>query len=241
MYSITGYAATTYLKGSTEAITRLQENNVHGFQRPDADYVDVDVDTTTLRGHAGSISFGKIAGESTRFSSYVGYKSPGFDTNDLGFMRRADERNQSNWFQWRNFKPGKYVRTRNFNINQYQGWNFGGDRLYSGANINSHWTFDELLQHRRRLSTSTPRRSAIASRAAVRACSATPPMQHVVLRQHRQSQGVVGRSTTAVTGPTPRTARATTSGPYINWRADLVDVAESRDSATTSTTTTRSG
>ena len=56
-------------------------------------------------------------------------------------MRRADERNQTNWFQWRNFKPGKYVRTRNFNINQYQGWNFGGDRLYSGANINSHWTF----------------------------------------------------------------------------------------------------
>jgi hypothetical protein len=56
-------------------------------------------------------------------------------------MRRADEKNQSNWFQWRNFKPGKYVRTRNFNINQYAGWNFGGDRLYSGGNVNSHWTF----------------------------------------------------------------------------------------------------
>ena len=140
-YNLTGYLATTYLKGSTDAITRLQENNVHGFQRPDADYVDVDFDTTTLRGHAGSIAFGKISGESTRFSSFVGYKSPGFDTNDLGFMRRADERNQSNWFQWRDFKPGKYVRTRNFNINQYQGWNFGGDRIYSGGNINSHWTF----------------------------------------------------------------------------------------------------
>ena len=140
-YSISGYLATSYLEGSPEAITRLQENNVHSFQRPDADYVDVDVDATTLRGHGGSIAFGKIAGERTRFSSFVGYKSPGFDTNDLGFMRRADERNQSNWFQWRNFTPGKYVRTRNFNINQYQGWNFGGDRLYSGANINSHWTF----------------------------------------------------------------------------------------------------
>jgi hypothetical protein len=56
-------------------------------------------------------------------------------------MRRADERNQSNWIQWRNFKPGKYVRTRNFNINQYQSWNFGGDRTFSGGNINSHWTF----------------------------------------------------------------------------------------------------
>ena len=87
------------------------------------------------------MSFGKISGERTRFSSYVGYKSPGFDSNDLGFMRRADEKNMSNWFQWRNFTPGKYVRTRNFNLNQYAGWNFGGDRLYSGVNINSHWTF----------------------------------------------------------------------------------------------------
>jgi hypothetical protein len=141
MYNISGYWAASHIEGSTEAITRLQENTVHGFQRPDADYVDIDASATSLRGHAGSISVGKIAGETIRFSSFAGYKSPGFDTNDLGFMRRADERNQSNWIQWRNFRPGKYVRTRNFNINQYQGWNFGGDRTYSGGNINSHWTF----------------------------------------------------------------------------------------------------
>ncbi|HJU43812.1 MAG TPA: DUF5916 domain-containing protein [Vicinamibacterales bacterium] len=141
MYNVSGYWATTHIAGSPEAITRLQENNVHGFQRPDADYVDVDYASTTLRGHAGSVSLGKIAGETIRFSTFLGYKSPGFDTNDLGFMRRADERQQSNWIQWRNFRPGKYVRTRNLNLNQYQGWNFGGDRTYSGANINSHWTF----------------------------------------------------------------------------------------------------
>ncbi len=140
-YSVTGYFAGTHIKGSADAMRRLQENNVHGFQRPDADYLGVDAGATSLSGHAGSLSFGKISGETTRFNSYIGYKTPGFDTNDLGFMRRADERNQSNWFQWRNFKPGRYVRTRNFNINQYAGWNFGGDRTYSGVNINSHWTF----------------------------------------------------------------------------------------------------
>jgi hypothetical protein len=141
MYSVSGYLAASHIAGTPEAITRLQENTVHGYQRPDADYVAVDTGATSLSGHAGSLSVGKIAGETIRFSSFVGYKSPGFDTNDLGFMRRADERNQSNWIQWRNFRPGKYVRTRNFNINQYQGWNFGGDRIYSGGNINSHWTF----------------------------------------------------------------------------------------------------
>jgi len=141
MYNVTGYWAGSRIQGSTEAITRLQENTVHGFQRPDADYVKLDANATTLQGHAGSLAFGKISGEKTRFSSNLGYKSPGFDSNDLGFMRRADEKTVGNWFQWRNFTPGKYVRTRNFNLNQWAAWNFGGDRLFSGVNINSHWTF----------------------------------------------------------------------------------------------------
>jgi len=141
IYSFTGYVAGSRIDGSPEAITRLQENTVHSFQRPDADYVELDENATTLQGHAGSLSFGKISGERTRFSSNVGYKSPGFDSNDLGFMRRADERTLGNWFQWRNFTPGQYVRTRNFNINQWAAWNFGGDRLFSGGNVNSHWTF----------------------------------------------------------------------------------------------------
>src|SRR5687767_8556259 len=139
MYNVSGYVATSHIKGSTTAITRLQENNVHSFQRPDADYVDVDYDSTTLRGHGGSVSVGKIAGETLRFSSYAGYKSPGFDTNDLGFMRRADERNQSNWVQWRNFRPGKYVRTPNFNSNQYSRWNFACCRPSSCSHLGSHW------------------------------------------------------------------------------------------------------
>ena len=212
MYSITGYVAGTHIAGNTDAIQRLQENNVHAFQRPDADYLGVDTAATTLQGHAGSVSFGKISGESTRFSSYVGYKTPGFDTNDLGFMRRADEKNQSNWFQWRNFKPGKYVRTRNFNINQYQGWNFGGDRLYSGGNINSHWTFTNYYSIG---GGYQPRCRAVPrSRDARRSRRARQPeqVQRVVLREHRQPQGAVVLRTTATTGSTPRTARATTSG-----------------------------
>lgn len=144
-YNLSGYLAGSRIEGSPESITRLQQNTVHGFQRPDADYVDVDAAATTLQGHAGAIGFSKISGERTRFSSNLGYKSPGFDSNDLGFLRRADEKMVSNWFQWRDFTPGKYVRTRNVNLNQYAAWNFGGDRLFSGFNLNSHWTFTNFL------------------------------------------------------------------------------------------------
>lgn len=140
-YSVNGYWASSYVAGSREAISRLQRNAVHGFQRPDADYVELDPAATSLGGHAGAINVGKIAGEKTRFNSYAGFKSPGFDSNDLGYIRRADERTISNWFQYRDFVPGKYVRTFVWNLNQWAGWNFGGERLYLGGNFNAHWTW----------------------------------------------------------------------------------------------------
>ncbi len=140
-YSLSGYWAGSQVNGSTEAIGRLQQNSVHAYQRPDADYVEHDPNATVIRGQAGSVSFGKISGETLRFSSFAGFKTPGFDSNDLGYLRRADERTVSNWVQLRDFSPGKYVRTRNINFNQWAGWNFGGDRLYVGGNINTHWTF----------------------------------------------------------------------------------------------------
>ena len=143
-FSVSGFLAGSRLRGSTEAITDLQENNVHSFQRPDADHVEMDPNATELNGYAGSISLGKIAGERTRFNSYFGFKSPGFDINDLGFQRRADERTESQWLQWRFDHPGKYVRTFRINFNQWGGWNFNGDRLFLGYNVNAHWQFQNF-------------------------------------------------------------------------------------------------
>jgi hypothetical protein len=138
-YGMSGFWAGSHVAGSAAAIERLQRNNVHAFQRPDADHVEVDPTLTALNGHAGSINFGKIAGEKTRFSGNYGFKSTGFDINDLGFQRRADERYVSHWFQKRDMVPGRYSRSFIWNLNQYAGWNFAGDRLWSGANVNMHW------------------------------------------------------------------------------------------------------
>jgi hypothetical protein len=140
-FNIIGMFAGSAVRGSTEAITALQESNVHAFQRPDADHVEVDPLATAMNGHAGSVTFGKIGGERVRFNSHFGYKSPGFDFNDLGFQRRADERVINNWLQWRNDKPGTYVRNFRINFNNWGAWNFDGERLYLGYNVNAHWQF----------------------------------------------------------------------------------------------------
>jgi hypothetical protein len=140
-YNITGFWAGSRVEGSNEAIARLQLNTVHAFQRPDADHVEFDPVRTVLTGHAGSVAFGKIGGEKTRFNANYGFKSPGFDINDLGFQRRADERNASHWFQIRDNVPGRFTRAFILNLNQYASWNFAGDRLFSGGNVNMHWTW----------------------------------------------------------------------------------------------------
>jgi len=143
-FNVSGFLAGSTVHGSTDAITDLQESNVHSFQRPDADHLEVDTSATSLNGLAGAANISKIAGERVRFSSFYGFKSPGFDMNDLGFQRRADEITQSNWLQWRFDRPGKHVRSFRINFNQWSGHNFDGERLWLGGNVNAHWVFQNF-------------------------------------------------------------------------------------------------
>jgi hypothetical protein len=143
-FSVSGYVAGSSVRGNTEATTSLQESNVHSYQRPDAAHVDVNPNATALNGYAGSVAFGKIAGQRVRFNAFLGFKSPGFDSNDLGFMRRADEIFQGNWLQLRRDQPGKHVRSFRINFNQWQAYNFAGERIFSGGNVNAEWTFQNF-------------------------------------------------------------------------------------------------
>ena len=139
--ALTGYWVGSDVRGDTPAIARLQQNSRHYFQRPDLESERLDLSRTSLRGSAGKLSIGKIGGQYVRFNSNVTFKTPGLDINDLGFMRRADERSVGNWLQIRTEKPGKWFRSRMINVNQYANWNFDGDRLFSGGNVNAHATF----------------------------------------------------------------------------------------------------
>jgi Domain of unknown function (DUF5916) len=140
-YAVQGYWVGSSVHGSTDAIQQLVESTVHSFQRPDALYLHENSAQTTLNGDGAALSFSKIGGSKTRFSTNVGFKSPGLDINDVGFLQRADTRSMGNWFQWRNDVPSRFLRSFRFNLNQWGSWNFGGDRLNLGGNVNAHWMF----------------------------------------------------------------------------------------------------
>lgn len=141
LYSVTGYWSASSVRGDPEAITELQQNSRHYYQRPDAASFAVDPAASSLNGASGRIGISKIGGQRTRFNVNVGYKSPGFDLNDAGFLRRADERWATGWFQLRSDVPTRAFRSRNLNFNVFRSWNSDGDSLVNGANVNANFTF----------------------------------------------------------------------------------------------------
>jgi len=140
-YAVQGYWVGSTVRGDAAAIDLLQTDTVHAFQRPDADHVAEDPLRTSMNGHGGMLAFNKIGGATVRFNSNVAFKSPGLEINDLGFMQRADTRSVNNWLQWKRDTPWHILRSFRWNLNQWAGWNFGGDRLQNGGNVNAHAVF----------------------------------------------------------------------------------------------------
>lgn len=140
-YAIEGKVIGSQVLGSPAAIDAAQRSSARYFQRPDNDHVTYDPTRTSLNGYAGNISVGKRGGGTWRFSTGVDFRSPGFEVNDLGYQQSADQALQWVWVNKRWLQPGKVFRRFNVNFNQWYVWNFGGDRLNTGGNVNFNWTF----------------------------------------------------------------------------------------------------
>jgi len=139
-YSVSGWIAGSRVSGTPEALDRTQRASSRYFQRPDNDYVTYDPTRTSLTGGGALVTFDKISGD-WRFSFGGDTRSPGFEVNDLGFQREVDQTSQFAWVQRRWVKPGKVFREAYINWNEWSGWNYGWDRLYTGGNVNMHFTF----------------------------------------------------------------------------------------------------
>ena len=136
-YELAGMFAASHVRGNEEAIWRTQRNSVHYFQQPDGDLA-VDSTRTSLSGYSSQLKFGKYSGGITRFETSVVRTSPGFDVNDLGFLRRADVMDWSTWgaLTWREAK--RFYRWAQLNGNHWETWNTSGLRTQNAANVNGH-------------------------------------------------------------------------------------------------------
>ncbi|OQX99110.1 MAG: hypothetical protein B6I20_10285 [Bacteroidetes bacterium 4572_117] len=132
------------INGSKEAILEQQLSSRRYFQRPDADYIKVDSNLTSLSGTGGNFSFGKQSNSGFRFAFNVTWRTPGIELNDVGYLRQANSIFQYTWISYRTSKPISIFRTININMNQWSGFDFGGLNLFNGGNINTWVQFTNL-------------------------------------------------------------------------------------------------
>ena len=131
----------SHIKGHKDAILETQTASARYFQRPDNSHVTLDSNRTTLSGHGGTFNIGKQGNAKFRYVLGGVWRSPGLELNDVGYLRRADQAMQFIWIGYRNNNPFGIFRRVNLNANQWNGWNFGGEKLFRGGNISGGGQF----------------------------------------------------------------------------------------------------
>ena len=137
---VAGRATFSNVNGSTEAILNTQTEHGRYFQRTDADHLQVDSTATSLTGHGGALHFGKLGGD-FRFMASLNWRSPKLDLNDLGFIRRADEIQNTYWFSYNINKPFSIFRVISTNLSLWHGMDFSGTKIYYGGDANAYLEF----------------------------------------------------------------------------------------------------
>jgi hypothetical protein len=140
LYEVSGTLDRSRVQGSAAAIYSLQTNGVHLYQRPDAE-LPLDPDRTVLEGDAEELHIGKVGGEHLMFESALQRRSPGFDTNDIGYLRRADQTSWSTWVGFFDRKARPLYNRFQLNNNWWQYWTTDGLPLDAAYNTNVHVTF----------------------------------------------------------------------------------------------------
>jgi hypothetical protein len=115
------------LNGTKEAITRLQRDPVHYYQRTVAkDYLGVDTTRQSLNGTSGYVKIGRKGNAKIYFSETFNWISPGFDANNIGYLKQADILSNTTNVEFRQTDIWKIFRSNTLTFTQDNSWNFGG-------------------------------------------------------------------------------------------------------------------
>ncbi len=155
MYEFTGWAGGSRIAGDAPALTRVQRSSAHYFQRPDQTHAELDPTATSMMGYTAGIRGDKNAGRWTVWGITLNTRTPGFEINDLGQFRRADDIAFSGDFQLRDTKPHKKIRYWQVGHNWGTSWNYGGVRQALRFSENIALTFPNFWRWSLRTSVNT--------------------------------------------------------------------------------------
>ena len=90
--------------------------------------------------------------------------SPGLELNDIGFLSSSDEVIQILWMGYHFNEPFGIFRNASLNLNQWSGWDFGGNHQILGVNLNGRAEFKNLWHSHFYVDTETETHSNSALR-----------------------------------------------------------------------------
>jgi hypothetical protein len=142
-YVLTGWTAVSRIAGNRQRMTDLQTSPTHYFQRPDASYERVDSSATSLTGYAGRLMLNKNRGPLT-VNAAIGWLSPGFEVNDLGYGSYSDLINMHAAVSYSFPMPSDYYQFAGISLATYGAFNFGGIKTGQGYYTQGYINFSDL-------------------------------------------------------------------------------------------------
>jgi hypothetical protein len=129
VWTLSGAMSKSRIAGSRQVMLSAQTASARYYQRPDADYLEVDPAANSLGGYSAKLGINKSG--TWALSGTAKAISPGFEVNDLGFMGRVDYRNLGAQVAHNHFTPGKLLRSYNLYLGTNHAWNYGGDKIWT--------------------------------------------------------------------------------------------------------------
>lgn len=142
-YVLTGWAAASNVTGNTTRMVNLQRSSLHYFQRPDASYLGVDSQATSLTGYAGRFMLNKNRGQWI-LNSAVGFLSPKFEINDLGYGQFSDLINMHVQTGYRWNTPASFYQNIGFTTAFFTSYDYGFDKTMQGYALNGYTNLPDL-------------------------------------------------------------------------------------------------
>ena len=109
-WALSGFLAGSHVRGSREAMVRLQRSINHYFQRPDAYRQGVDSSATSMTGAEWRVQLSRRSGRWTG-AAHVAQRTPGFDANDLGQFRFGERLDVGANLSYQQINPGSLFRS----------------------------------------------------------------------------------------------------------------------------------
>ena len=142
-WTVGGHFIGSRVAGAADAIAATQRSSARYFNRVDTDHVEYDPTRTSLTGHDAAASVIYI-GNPWYGSAQVAETTPGYESNDLGYMSRADLRSAVAAFGRRWNGLSGLVRDGRVTTHAMYARNFGGDALYKRIGIQGSATTQSL-------------------------------------------------------------------------------------------------